>query len=271
MPGLTRLTVAAGAAAAIAVALVAAAGFVRAEAMSAGSAPFSCTLARSWRSCGFSAQASSPDRIAEIEAAGVAGVRLETRPGDSQVAGSGRAERVDLALSPQATGCSQGAEQWWAHALLFPDDYALPVVTRDDPWPWGVVFDFHQTGGEGQANFQIQVAGKPPQLQFAISGGPVVSNGGPGSPTRQFPVGPIIKNHWYRFVYHVRWSSEPDGFFQAWVDGRHVLDYAGPTLYAGQACYLKLANYHTPVGAPVAVVHAGVVRAATREGLGAGP
>jgi len=235
----------------------------------ADAAPFSCTFAPPWMmACGFAAQAKSSDRITPMEVAGVPGVRLQTLPGDHSIAGSGAAERADLALSPDATGCEQGAEQWWRHALLFPDDYVLPQVTRADPWPWGVVFDFHHTGSEGQANFQIQVAGKPPELQLAISGGPVVSNGAPGSPTRQFPVGPIIKNHWYEFVYHVHWSSGADGFFDAWVDGRSVLAYRGPTLYVGQGCYLKLANYHTPVGKPVSVVHALLVRAATEAALG---
>lgn len=198
------------------------------------------------------------------------GVRLETRPGDAGIAGSGGAERTDLALSPEETGCSQGVEQWWAHSLLFPQDYGLPLVTRDNPWPWGVVFDFHHTGLEGQANFQIQVAGKPPELELAISGGPVESNGGPGSSTRRFPVGPVVKGHWYEFVYHVRWSSGGDGFFDAWVDGGRVVAYRGATLYAGQGCYLKLANYHTPVGRPVAVVHARLRRAPTEAALGLG-
>ena len=242
------------------------------EARAAGTqdaAPFSCALAR-WASCGFSSQARSSDRVTGVEVAGVPGVRLETLPGDDGIAGSGRAERTDLSLSPQETGCSPGREQWWTHALLFPDDYVPPQATAADSWPWGVVFDFHQTGSEGQANFEIDVVGKPPQLQFSISGGPVVSSGLPGSPTRHFPIGPIIKNHWYQFVYHIRWSPERDGSFDAWVDGRHVLDYRGPTLYAGQDCYLKLANYHTAVGRPVAVVHAHLVRAATREALGPG-
>jgi hypothetical protein len=259
----------AGSAAAALVSLLAVAAPVAGGTPGGDGAPFSCTFAPStWMSCGLAAQAKSAERITPVEVAGVAGLRLETLPGDQGIAGSGRAERADLALSPQATGCTQGAEQWWKHALLFPDDYVLPQVTAADPWPWGVVFDFHQTGSEGQANFQVQVAGKPPELQFAISGGPVVSNGAPGSPTRQFPVGPIIKNHWYELVYHVRWSSGADGFFAAWVDGRSVLAYRGPTLYAGQACYLKLANYHTPVGKPVSVVHARLQRAATETALG---
>ena len=265
MAALSRLSVAAAAALALLLAPLAPG---EGRAIGSDAAPFVCTFAPSWKSCGFTAQASSPARITAVEVAGLPGVRLETLPGDQGIAGSGRAERADLALSPEATGCSQGEEQWWTHALLFPDDYVLPLTTPADPWPWGVVFDFHHTGSEGQANFQIDVAGKSPGLRFAISAGPVVSSGAPGSPTRRWEIGPIIKNHWYEFVYRVRWSAGPDGFFHAWVDGRPVLEYRGPTLYTGQGCYLKLANYHTPVGKPVAVVHAHLVRAATRAGLG---
>lgn len=242
-----------------------------APALRAGSAPggtFSCAFDGSWNACGFTAQAGTPQRISTVDVAGVHAVRLETQPGDSGIAGSGSAERADLALSPQATGCSQGAEQWWRHTLLFPADYTAPVATRADPWPWGVVFDFHQTGAEGQANFELEVAGQPPALRMAISAGAVISNGAPGSPTRRWTVGPIAKSHWYEFVYHVRWSAGTDGFFSAWVDKRRVVDYHGPTLYAGQDCYLKLANYHTPVGRPVAVVHAQLTRGATAQALG---
>lgn len=239
-----------------------------ADGTSDGAQTYSCTFQSSWTGCGFTAQAKDLDRIRPVEVAGVAGVRLETLPGDEGIAGSGHSERTDLRLSPTETGCSQGQEQWWSHALLFPDDYVAPRRTRADSWPWGVVFDFHHTGSGGQANFEIDVTGDPPALSFAISAGAVVSSGAPGSPTRRWPIGPVRKNHWYQFVYHVRWSSAGDGFFDAWVDARRVLAYRGPTLYAGMDCYLKLANYHTPVGSPVAVVHARVQRAASAAALG---
>jgi len=230
-------------------------------------APYSCTFQGSWTECGFTAQAKAPDRITPVEVAGVAGVRLETLPGDEGIAGSEHYERTDLRLSPEQTDCLPGQEQWWSHALLFPDDYVEPRRTAAYSWPWGVVFDFHHTGSGGQANFQVEVAGDPPLLRLAISGGPVVSSGAPGSPTRRWAIGPVRKNHWYQFVYHVRWSAGRDGFFDAWVDGRRVLAYRGPTLYAGLGCYLKLANYHTPVGSPVSVVHARIQRAASEAGL----
>jgi hypothetical protein len=241
--------------------------FGAAPADAQAAAQFSCGFQSSWGACGFTAQAKAPDRVSLVALAGMPGVRLRTVPGDDDVAGSGKAERTDLALSPRGTGCAEGAEQWWAHSVLFPDDYALPVATPSIRWPWGVVFAFHHTGSQGQANFQVDVAGDPPVLRFAISAGPTVSDGAPGSATRRWRVGPVVKNRWYHFVYQVKWSSSSDGGFDAWVNGEHMLEYRGPTLYAGQQCYLKLANYHTPVGKPVSVVHARIIRGATWEAL----
>src|SRR5204862_324161 len=88
-------------------------------------------------------------------------------------------------------------------------------------------------------------------------------------------IGPIAKNVWYDFVYHVKWSSGSDGLFQAWLNGRQVMNYSGPNLYVGQSCYLKLANYHTPLGVPISVIHSRVVRGTTQAdvqiGSGATP
>jgi len=47
------------------------------------------------------------------------------------------------------------------------------------------------------------------------------------------------------------------------VNGAKKMDYRGPTLYAGQGCYLKLANYHTVFGQASSVIHHRVIRAAT--------
>ena len=58
----------------------------------------------------------------------------------------------------------------------------------------------------------------------------------------------------------MKWSSEDDGFFYAWVNGVSKLAYRGPTLYSGMGCYLKLAHYHSPDGAPSSVIHDRVVR-----------
>lgn len=218
---------------------------------SAAEVQFFCSFERLPTECGFHEQARVKGRAGLVSDArhGAKAVRLFTQPGDSHVNGSGVRERNDLALSQAATDCYEGREHWWAHSVLFPSDFVIPES--------GIAFDFHHTGNRGQANFQIRIT--PRGLAFEGAGGPevVTSSRSPGRYGAS--IGPIVRNRWYDFVYHVKWSSGADGFMRAWVDGVRKLAHRGPTLYSGQGCYLKLANYHTPSAAS-AIVHDRVIR-----------
>ena len=179
-------------------------------------------------------------------------MRLHTEPGDDQTNGSGTWERNDLSLGQVRTDCYAGKEQWWAHSFYLPNDFVMPTSGG------GIVMDFHHTGSSGQANFEIQTM---PGVGMRLRGygGPEVSNG-------QFEtvVGPVTKNMWYDFVYHVKWSPNSDGYFHAWMNGKKVMTHNGPTLYTGQGCYLKLANYHSPLnGQASSVIHDRVIRGTT--------
>jgi hypothetical protein len=217
----------------------------------------SCTFANSPADCGFKLQAKEPGRatLANIGRDRGRGLRLRTEPGDRGVAGSGAMERTDVYLSQAETGCYEGREQVWEHSVLFPDDFAMPT------WQMYVLFDFHHTGPSGQANFHVNFADGA--LVFRGFGGAKVNQG-----LYTAVIGPATKNAWYDFVYHVKWSSGNDGYFHAWVNGVKKLEHRGPTLYAGQGCYLKLANYHTPVcnpypgctGPASSVIHDRVIR-----------
>lgn len=226
-------------------------------------AEFFCRFWRSPSDCGFYHQAKAPGRAQLVRDPRTGGyaVRLRTEPGDSHVYGSGRAERSDLALSEEATACSEGREAWWAHSILFPDDYVAPPAGG-----WGVVFDFHHSGPTGQANFHVDAAPEPVGLRLRGYGGPVVDGG-----HYEVVLGPVRRNVWYDFVYHVKWSSGPDGWFTAWVNGVKRLEHRGPTLYAGMGCYLKLANYHSAFGRASSVVHARIVRGSSPEAVSLGP
>jgi hypothetical protein len=222
---------------------------------------FACVFTASPTDCGFYEQAKTPGRAALVVRGRNGGyaVRLKTEPGDSHVYGSGSAERNDLALSEAATGCSQGREAWWAHSVMFPNEYVAPP-----PKGWGVVFDFHHSGKSGQANFHVDAIHDG--LRLRGYGGPVIDGG-----HYEAELGPVQRNVWYDFVYHVRWSSGPDGWFRAWVNGVKKLDHRGPTLYAGQGCYLKLANYHSAFGQPSVVIHDRVMRGSTPESVSLTP
>src|SRR5204863_4970300 len=130
-------------------------------------------------------------------------------------------------------------------------------------WNWGALFDFHNSSsGGGQPNFMVYAT--PTGLELHMAGGANTVNRPTDPGYYSIAIGPIAKNVWYDFVYHVKWSSGSDGLFQAWLNGRQVMNYSGPNLYVGQSCYLKLANYHTPLGVPIPVIHSRVVRGATQ-------
>lgn len=233
---------------------------------------FSCTFAETPTDCGFFEQYKGVDlvppgpgraTIVGIGRDGMTGVRLHTEPGDDNVTGSGDAERNDLALPQELTDGYEGREQWWAHSILFPDDYVDPPMSTESVWHWGVVFGFHNThSGPGQGNFSLlampataTAPERPTGLHFLGYGG---ANNGDGKFSA--PIGPVVRNTWVDFVYHVRWSSGPDGFFHAWVNGVKKLSHQGPTLYAGQGVYLKPANYHSAFEQPSSVIHDRVIR-----------
>src|SRR5262245_25656991 len=204
--------------------------------------------------CGFQLQAGSANRATSIVGRTGKGTQLTTQPGDNNIAGSGDMERADIWLTQEKTECYEGRDQWWTHSLLLPGDFAMPT------WQMYVVMDFHHTGSTGQANVQMNFQDGRLQLRVNAQGA-----------AKQFDLGTVNKGQWYEFVYHVKWSSKNDGFLDAWMNGKRKVSYQGPTLYAQQGCYLKLANYHTPVCEPYpgcsgpssSVVHDRVILATT--------
>src|SRR5438105_185043 len=226
-------------------------------------AAWSCEFANSATACGFYLQAAASNRAAVVGPGrdGSTAIELTTRLGDINIAGSDSNERADLAISPSSKYCNQGQEEWWAHSLMFPPGYVPPAVAA--VWNWGALFDFHNSAaGGGQPNFMVYAT--PTGLELHMAGGANTVNLPTDPGYYSIAIGPIVKNVWYDFVYHVKWSSGSDGLFQAWLNGRQVMNYSGPNLYVGQSCYLKIANYHTELGVPVSVVHSRVVMAHTQ-------
>lgn len=234
---------------------------------------FFCDFSSSWQNCQFHEQAKVAGRATLVTVNGVNAVNLHTEPGDNDVAGSGSNERNDLSTSQATTDGYEGQTHWWAHSILFPNDYVDPPESTSSSWNWGALGGFHNTtNGSGQGNLTLMAMpataispDRPTGLSFKVAWGTQTS---PQEAT--YPIGPVVRNQWYNFVYHVKWTSGSDGFFDAWVNGVQKMSYRGPTLYPGQGVYLKLGNYHTPFNQPSSVVHARVIRSAVPLSVDAG-
>jgi hypothetical protein len=236
----------------------------------AGTVKFFCTFANSATDCGFREQAKVAGRATVVGTArdGSTAVRLNTQPGDTNVSGSNSHERNDLTTTSAQTDCYEGREQWWAHSTLFPNDFIVPP--SDGTYKFNLFFQFHQASGSGQPPMVAEVVSNTNGgLRFRLYGGPVQDNS--VSERVRLRLGPIQKNVWYDFVYHVKWSSGSDGFFDAWINGKKVLTHRGPTTYAGQSCYVKPSNYHSAMGQPNSVIHDRIIRGTTPESVARTP
>jgi hypothetical protein len=217
------------------------------------SGSFFCTFQTAPTDCSFKVQEKVPGRasIIGIGRDGGTALRLRTEPGDNNVAGSGAMERADVYLATQFGApivYHEGEDQWWSISVMFPNDFTFPR------WHTYALFNFHHEGGTGanifEFGFRRNPAGdsQPGILRFRGAAGntsasPAVRYESDAIPNPQ-------RNVWYDVVFHVKWSSGAGGFFHAWVNGERVLAHSGPTLFAGEGVYLKLANYHNPVCDP---------------------
>lgn len=175
--------------------------------------------------------------------------RVEVRRGDNNVAGSGSGERSELFIGSSTTGGFEGQEQYWAWSTYFPPDFDAPVGL------WNAFTQFHHSGTTGQVNVQFAVADRK-RIELRVLGGSV------SAPARRdLVLARLMRGHWYDFVFHVKWSSTRAGFVEVWVNGLRVVKKSSmPTLYSGQAVYLKHGYYRRPYGGTTVVYHDGMRR-----------
>lgn len=64
------------------------------------------------------------------------------------------------------------------------------------------------------------------------------------------PMIPIQPGSWVKLFFHIHWSTEKDGFVEAWMDDQPLTPYNGtdhklyvPTLYNSTGNFLKIGNY----------------------------
>lgn len=190
--------------------------------------------------------------------AGMAG-RFLVRPGDVPIGASG--ERAEVL---KQTGEQAGTVSFWAWSVYF-----APGSSSSPGTSWNVFTQWHQSGSTGvqPISFEIANEGNREWLRLRVWGGD------PNKPVRRaWRLAPLVRGRWYDFALRVDWAPDRSGGVQVWLDRRQVVpETRTPTLYPGQAVYLKQGFYRAPSNVTSELYIAGTRRGASLAAIGIDP
>lgn len=195
-------------------------------------------------------QRTEPDRIRPVSspvAEGRFAARFETRPSDSIGETDPRSEAF------ARVGAVEGEEQYYRWFTFFPEDF--PTDPREF-----VTFTQWRAVDERDSFTSFMVWGD--RIEMRRDG------------TRWSA--PLERGRWHEFVYHVRWSPDPDvGFVELCHDGRLVLPRLSMRTMGGRPGegvenYLKQGLYKSPRLATGVIYHDGLEVGASLEAVSGG-
>jgi hypothetical protein len=178
--------------------------------------------------------------------------KFTVKPGDHPVSGG---ERAEVWWNSHE---HEGTESWWRWSTLFPKGF------HPNRGYWNFFTQWHHTGTTCMppVSFTIANPAPPAKLRLQIWGGRL--NTSTCSPQYQhlWNIGKLRRHHWYRFVFHVKWSSYPSkGFVSLRVNGHtRVPKTHLATLYRGYGVYVKQGFYRGESLKTTTLYHDGLQR-----------
>jgi hypothetical protein len=157
--------------------------------------------------------------------------------------GDGGGERVELTASQEQTGGYPGQDWYYSNSMYFPRDPNEATGFGDwtDVWQW-----MHM---EHDSSPPLQLCIRPggkvhdyysafPDPYFALVN--IISG-----QSQDYPLVPVVYDQWLDFTFHIRWSTENDGWVEGWINGiqklpktsMRTLDPRGSGVYMEQALY----------------------------------
>lgn len=186
----------------------------------------------------------SPDRLQIVESPvrhGPYALRALVRQYDDPIHSSGnRNELFYLSYEPL------GSEYFYRWSTMFDPSYPSSRT-------WQVFTQWHQTA---------LCCGSPP-VEFYLNGETMYLRVGPTETTPLWST-PLVRGVWYDFVFHVKWSDNPNvGFVELYLNGDLVLPRTrAATNFPGQLNYLKQGLYRDAAIVPDGIVyHDGMIQA----------
>jgi hypothetical protein len=172
-------------------------------------------------------------------------VRVTLAPGDI----AARKERAELMLGDreiERRRGGQGDEIWYGWSLFLPED---------DPAPPGDAYPIlgqwhHRPPARDRFGRRPIVSGAPPLALYLVADAGqdhlvLIGQSSRRAPPRLLGTRPVRRGVWNDLVFQIRWSTGPDGFVRAWLNGRPWTEgrQYGPTLYTPVSNYLRLGLY----------------------------
>lgn len=249
-------------------------------------------------------RAADSDRVGLVDGATLNGgaadgrwaMRLATQDMDDCVhTQCGGWERSMLQISKDDTAAGQGSEQWWAHSVYLPANFAMPPDRGPPHWETVLFLEFHRERAAFPGGNQPMIAlelfrqpGSRPRTVFRVRAHG--ANGRPEGnsnvqysysvPGRRGIAGQCIHDDpangvWYHFVHHIGFSAGKDGFHRIWLReggnaAKKVLDQQNINVLftANERSYLVIGSYHDRhEGASTPIIHDRIRRGTSYEAV----
>ena len=183
---------------------------------------------------------------------------ITLRTGDMADSG-GVSERAELSEANRFH-LPTGTDVWYSFQLYVPTDF--PVVDRRL-----VLGQWKQACGDCTADHSPAIANRYRNGVFSIT----IQDG--DNRVVLFEEKSDIRGRWNQLVYHLRLIPRPDGFLQAWLNGRQVVDYQGPLGYPDdlESVYFKIGLYRDTLAVPMTLLLGRFRRGATRAEVDPAP
>ena len=176
---------------------------------------------------------------------------ITLRSGDLADSG-GTTERAELSEADDLH-LPTGTDVWYSFSLYLPPDF--PVVDRRL-----VLGQWKQGCGDCTADHSPGIANRYRNGVFSIT----IQDG--DRRVVLFEEKEDIRGRWNHLVYHLKLVPRPDGFLQAWLNGRQVVDYQGPLGYPDDLdhVYFKIGLYRDSLSFPMTLLLARFRRGISR-------
>lgn len=194
-------------------------------------------------------------------------------------AGTG-AQRAELNASQAQTGGYPGQEWYYGWWTDFPTINGQPQQWWPDGASSNVIAQFQSVDFTAWMGMGVDATHNwtpADNMYFGWGGAPYSSQWEEPNHKQMVIANPIQYDHWYHFIVHAKWSTDPTvGFVEVLVDGTQVVPKTfGATLYdttvsqipgaTAPGAYAELDLYHPGTSFSNTVLHDGFCRAATYD------